>query len=93
MRTRSQRPAPVSAPFVPGGISIFLAGLASSSLFRNEKGGGLRYAFGSNLLVAFFVGFTEYLGLMADFNNLLLIIVAVYAASYLLTLGASRRPA
>ena len=36
-------------------------------------------------------GFTEYMGLMTGFNNLLLIITAVYGASYLLTLAAGRR--
>ena len=73
------------------GVPIFFAGLVFSSLFRTEKGTGLQYAFGSNLLGAFIGGFTEYLGLMTGFNNLLLLIVAVYAASYLLTLGARRR--
>ena len=73
------------------GVPIFFAGMVFSSLFRRESGAGLRYAFGSNLLGAFIGGFTEYLGLMTGFNNLLLIIVAVYGASYLLTLAAGRR--
>ncbi len=73
------------------GVPIFFAGMVFSSLFRNEKGSGLQYAFGSNLLGAFIGGFTEYMGLMTGFNNLLLIIAGVYGISYLLTLAAGRR--
>jgi SAM-dependent methyltransferase len=80
----------LAAAFLFAGVPIFFAGIVFSSLFRQESGDGMRYAFGSNLLGAFVGGFLEYLGLIVGFNQLLLLVMGLYVVSYVLTLRRLR---
>ena len=71
-------------------LPIFFTGMVFSQLFKRER--DAQYAFGSNLFGVLLGGFVEYLGMIAGFNALILVIMGIYLIVYLNTFfGVLRR--
>jgi len=74
--------------FVP--LPVFFAGLIFSTTFRESKNASS--CFGANLIGATIGGFAEYLGMAIGFQNLSLLVITAYLASFFTLTWMRGRP-